>query len=433
VYAYIYIGVAMEKIAIKTTPGRFEIIRAQAEKINKQALKLGCGGVTLTVGDVYYESDTCRDPHGITGAKRACVDVTIEGETPRIAGWQFVAALDHFYGVEAGTIIRSVPGIENPIPERYRDATANCDHCGLNRNRKSTYLLEQSGEWKQVGSTCLRDFSGVGFDPEALAGLAEDIILLMSEHDGYDGGGGYGGEYAWSVESILAYAIAHIRKDGFTSRKRSQEGLGRSATADDVASNLIDSRANMSDDTRKWYGERVPTDEDKAEALTVMEWMRGLGTNSNGLSDYEHNLTTIAKGGVVTLRYLGLVCSAPTSWARAMGKLIEQKQAAATSKHFGTVGQRTVFTLTCTRINFHDGNWGTTRIVGLVDADGNHAVWFSSKDPGIAVGETMKIKGTVKKHGDYKGIAQTVLSRCVVMKTIGVTEENEIEIARRLT
>lgn len=66
--------------------------------------------------------------------------------------------------------------------------------------------------------------------------------------------------------------------------------------------------------------------------------------------------------------------------------------------------------------------YGTTHYIYIMkDANGNVLVWKTSTtlvfDDGenmdcIRKGDTMTIRGTVKEHSEYKGVKQTVLTRC---------------------
>ena len=63
-------------------------------------------------------------------------------------------------------------------------AAAICEHCGLRRRRTRTYVVvhTDSGEVRQVGSGCLRDFLG-GPDPERACRRAELLAAARAELD----------------------------------------------------------------------------------------------------------------------------------------------------------------------------------------------------------------------------------------------------------
>jgi hypothetical protein len=85
---------------------------------------------------------------------------------------------------------------------------------------------------------------------------------------------------------------------------------------------------------------------------------------------------------------------------------------AADSKHVGRPKQRLTFSATVERKSWFEGNYGVTHIYKFRTTDGNALTWFASRDQDLAVGDAVTLTGTVKKHDDYRGEAQTVLTRC---------------------
>lgn len=99
------------------------------------------------------------------------------------------------------------------------------------------------------------------------------------------------------------------------------------------------------------------------------------------------------------------------------------------SEYIGTIGSK--ITAEVTLINDYSytdkkfSYYGTTHhIYTMQDAEGNVYVWKttscllfeSDNDHGrmdcIRKGDTMQISGTVKEHSEFKGVKQTVLTRC---------------------
>lgn len=79
------------------------------------------------------------------------------------------------------------------------------------------------------------------------------------------------------------------------------------------------------------------------------------------------------------------------------------------SRHVGAVGERRDFTLIVNKVFSFDGFHGTTFINICKDADGNVIVYKGSN--GFEEGETVRVKATVKAHGDRDGVAQTMIAR----------------------
>ena len=82
----------------------------------------------------------------------------------------------------------------------------------------------------------------------------------------------------------------------------------------------------------------------------------------------------------------------------------------ACSQHIGAVGERTTFELTLNWVKYFEGAFGATYIHGLKDAAGNVVIYKGSKCLGQK-GDTVKVKATIKEHGERDGVKQTVISR----------------------
>ena len=92
------------------------------------------------------------------------------------------------------------------------------------------------------------------------------------------------------------------------------------------------------------------------------------------------------------------------------------------SEHVGNIGERLEMAVKCERkveIESHDyyGRPATAWLILFVDGEGNKYKWFTSSWKHldrIPENEIVKIRGTVKSHEDYKGTAQTQLTRVFV-------------------
>jgi hypothetical protein len=90
---------------------------------------------------------------------------------------------------------------------------------------------------------------------------------------------------------------------------------------------------------------------------------------------------------------------------------IEQDKA---SRHVGNIKDRIDFEGIVEFVTYREGHYGTTTIVKFRDLDGNVFTWFASGYLQYNKGDRVQVRGTVKKHDEYKGVKQTVLTRCVV-------------------
>lgn len=376
--------------AYTMAPGAAEGFTKRIEALARRAEKLGCEPPTYEVSPPYG-----RKTEG--GGVEAVVDVTVTGARPRFEGWTFVAALERF---DKGVLIRAVPG--ESVPERYRDpeTALECDHCRAIRGRKATYLVRhEGGRWARVGSTCLKDFLGHNF-PMGIAALTaafSDLDVL--------GKGMGGGAPAFCLPTFLAHVACAVRTAGWVSRKEAYD-TNRCSTADAV---LIDFDRRA----KGFEPGFVPTEADRAEAEAAIAWAVAVEPEN----DYLHNCRIVAESAIATDRTAGIAASIVAAAARARGEEVRKRVAsdlAATSRHFGEVGKRETWEADCIGHFTSEGFYGTTHIYKFV-VGGNAATWFSSKMiEGLAEGGHYWLTGSVKKHGEYKGTAETHLTRCKV-------------------
>ena len=81
--------------------------------------------------------------------------------------------------------------------------------------------------------------------------------------------------------------------------------------------------------------------------------------------------------------------------------------------YVGEVGEKLKkVPVTFTRKNSFCGRFGLTNIYEFRDGDGNYLNWFTTCDIDFEVGNTLYLNGTVKEHKEYRGIPQTIVTRC---------------------
>lgn len=384
-----------------------DTLTERLEKLNRRAKRLHTAPITLE----QLGTDSEKDQYGMVSL---FYRVRVSGETPIVNGWIFVATLEHTYDDQGAmqNIIHAVPGlISDGELSGYYNSDPQCDHCHQNRLRNDTYLLKSSsGEIKQVGRTCLKDFTGHA-DPMSVAASAEILSQAMEEASSCTDddllGGGYGGKVsAFDLECYLAWVHACMRKYGWVSRGDARDSFGDKAATADVAIQAMDYYK------KNPYSAFKPSDADQETSKLALEWVRELQVLPD---DYMHNLYTICKLSYVNSRNVGTAASLFSAYNRAM----KEKQVAVTSEWQGEVGQRTIFTLTCDSVKYIESpvygrrGFTTTSIYNLSDEKGNQFVWFSSRDV-LNVKETYTLKATVKDQGLYREVKQTVLTRCTI-------------------
>jgi len=385
---------------------RMAELQEKIDGLNKKAAKLGVAPVSFKVVKTVLKP--VLDMEGRpTEEKYAVHVITVEGEAPKLPGWTFDGVVEH---TAAGNIIKVVPGHE--IDPKYREAKPVCDHCKHARRRKETFILRhESGDVKQIGRQCIRDFLG-GTTPEHIAMLLQFAVSIGELGDDE---GSWGGNVVpvYTFHEILAKALVFVKRYGFISRAAANASAEKSTTTylTTTAEQVLHIPKTQKD--KDWLKDHLPSAEDHQDADKVIEWIGTLA----GISDYEHNLKIVAGLEFFKHDKIGIAVSAAGVWAKEQGKakVREAKlKEDITSEWVGEVGARQVMELILVDIkDLGENAWGSHSVLHrFKDTNGNVFTWFASRDAVGEVGQTVKVKATIKKHDDYKGIKQTILSRC---------------------
>lgn len=361
-------------------------LEAKLEKLSKRAAKLGLVGPSLTIVGEHLEERN-DEIWGKSYFKVFEVEVD-PGEDIIIAGWKLAAKIEH---EPNGNIVKSLVELD----PKWRTAEPNCEHCNLNRNRAVTYILTNDGVEKQVGSTCLVDFTGHK-DAEALAeyhSYLDEFLGNAESEYGYDPDAAYKSNYL-KVKQYLEYAALSVRKFGYVSRKKSELEM-KVATAEDAITWMT-----------KKHGHEYPNEEDKALAKNTIAYAKALDPQN----DFEHNVKVLLSDEYVHVRNIGYVAGALSAYIRT----VEDSLKGEGKEYIGTIGKREDFSLVLAAVKVIDGYYGETYLYTFSDENGNTVIWFSSKNKKLERGTEYTIKGTVKEHKEYRGIPQTVLTRCKV-------------------
>jgi hypothetical protein len=362
------------------------------EKLNKRATKLGLKTISVEIiAEVTEHSDE---------GSRDVLDVQIEGEAPRIHGWQFIATLEHD---EDGTVIRRIPTFSEDEFDltQYRNATPEtCDHCRYKRRRNDTYIVgftglddeervraeyeqrqamdptalnverlselerdlaRRVGDTKQVGSNCLKDFTGHE-SPQQIAKFLEQVRELLED---VRGGGYSDGGFVprFSTREYMAKVIHVARKIGWVSKKQAWED-GAQATAS-VAETVDVHRL---------------TDQDYRWADKIIAWAESL-TEADLDNDYLWNVHTVLKNGSLTARQFGIAASATQAYKRAQG-----------DSFIGTEGERMMIKFSVERF-FDNGDYKT---YVLRDCIGRTLKWSTGLE--LETGAAYRGSFNVKAH-----------------------------------
>lgn len=96
--------------------------------------------------------------------------------------------------------------------------------------------------------------------------------------------------------------------------------------------------------------------------------------------------------------------------AKREQRAAERKAEGANSEHLGVEGERRPFELELLRIAQVDTDFGTMHIHTFREG-GKNIVVYKGKNLGLNPGDKVNLVATIKRHNEYQGTAQTVVSR----------------------
>lgn len=186
------------------SPDELTATRTKLAAVAKRAARKGFAGRIALDAQPATRSHT-PTPGGPTVTVHG-FEVTITGEPPCYGGWRFLAAVDT---VGDGVVIRYPPGRTTAI-DHTGLTPGCCDHCHTTRTRRTTVLVqnEGTGEVRQVGRSCLKDFLGWSTLPVFLDDAAVEEQLGLGRSSGRSG--------PLDLASVLTLAGAVVAAYGWT-------------------------------------------------------------------------------------------------------------------------------------------------------------------------------------------------------------------------
>ena len=343
--------------------------------------------------------------------------VEVEGEVKH-GGWEFVAVLDHH---SAGNIVRAF-NTEIIIPEKYKNCGPECEHCNKIRSRKDTYLIYNSekDEFKQVGKTCLQEFTnGLSAEETAYYVSIYDSLSAYYTPDSRVSRVSYVDvkltlNYAWECYRHFGYEKSYYDS---SNSKSTRERVSNYIWYDHCPSKLSKYEKETIREEYAYYS----VDPKSAYAIKMTDeslaWIRGV---TDSISSYIHNLHVICSEDYTETKNVGILVSLTTAYMHELEHraYIERKNNTVKfdklSEYVGNVGER--ITVSCNDfrcVTTLSNQFGLTSVYKFSDPNNNVYIWYSSKhidDPESVT----SVVGTVKDHSEYKGCKQTILTRCKV-------------------
>lgn len=352
----------------------------------------------------YDEAIAIKAPVDVRKEIRRYRMVKIIGTSPHYNGWRATGVLEH---LEHGTVVHSIG--EHVVPENYRASENVCDHCKTKRKRKKTLIIEhENGDTKQIGLNCAADFVGVK-SAATLVGDAELWQTFVREMGNQEGGGWSYPPEEVDIEEYLMWSSLSIRQEGWVPRSR-DDGY---PTANDAYDLMFPPFKEKDRDRQERLARGRPTKHDLERAKAALAWTASL----EGDSEFEHNLKLLTSLSWFPARKKGFVAYAVQGYLKQVDEVAkrEAEEKRPVSEHLGEVGERLELDVVCTKKKWIRGDEWDSILYHFLDDAGNLLVWFAAgtfvHEDWVVEERKYTIRGTVKKHEEYKGRKQTILTR----------------------
>jgi len=408
---------------------RLEKLQKELTRVNNKIRRNKYNGTPLSLvctGEEEYRTYSYDD---FTDYTVKWIEIEVTGEPVNIPDWKIVGIVEYVEGYKQNIVYNLTEDI-NLI--KYSDTPLYCDHCNTNRYRTLTFLLQNKNtkEIKQVGKTCVNDYTGIDIEKYILSianffgfiksycSEEDDILINISSQPLYT-----------NTKEYTSDAVELILKKGFQSAKKF--GYADS-TCSKLDSLLQLRRTGKKSENRFWTLELLDETE-KGKIVTEYifnEYLEMLNNKkaTDIINDFENNFLTVLKAEYFLEDHKPLMVAgiayAIKTYNDKYNENNEEKEKQV-SEYQGKVKDKIELELTIQFITGWESQWSWTNLYKMVDDKGNVYVWktanwlYTVVDPDtdytnyipVVAGDKVKVKGTVKEHTMYGEEKQTVLTR----------------------
>ncbi|WP_018234154.1 hypothetical protein [Thioalkalivibrio thiocyanodenitrificans] len=394
----------MELISKMIPASRIGEVTKKLKSWQLRAKKLGMEALSFKIGPpqpstfrmlTYVETAHGQELRSTRVKTMGCL-VEVTGEPPCIYGWQLLAKIDHGEPILSSRL-KVTPGSFNLIPPAYKTTgplpEGYCEHCHTKRARRHLYLLHREGKVMQVGKGCVKDFIGHGSAETLLrrTGFLEYLYSCLETLEEIPEGSGPQYEHCFSVRDTIALAWLSITNHGYVSKARAEEERSMS-TAQRVVQ-IMPSAGTVLNDALLEIADKI------------IEEIKAAGEAQNASEFAQRAAYHVGFEEVGQEHGLGVLCGAVQGYIRA-----QSQEHVNQSQWQGKVGDKFSGELKLERTSCWETAFGPKRLYVFSDESGNCFVWGTSKY--LEGDQSYRISGKIKEHDEYRGVKQTVLTRC---------------------
>jgi len=373
---------------------------------------------TMCVGAAFAVRD--RTP-GFPTMVREYVPVTLNTPIISVGPWMFAATrrYDPVAQVYVTFTHTSLTGYTPP-------EDGICQHCGVRRARTVVHIVRNTdtGEYRQVGSSCLEMFLGVQPMTWPLL-FAHKIGEDIDDAELRFGGAGVGTDIA-EVREVIALAwVLSDRGTDYVTREVA-DFRRRVATADVVKTALFRAHTVRDGSERRGLREAMQAAGRLAGAPdnVVDEILASISTLPEGT--YYDNVSQLTGRDYVGAGSVGLVASLVTVYARALRRRAAEAADPAVAGYLGEPKELlTGIEATVLGVRPIDSDFGsgTSWLIKFRADSGHTLTWFASRRQEVATGDRVHItRARVKSHNRYDGIDETAI-KLVKLTTLSSAQQ----------
>ena len=422
----------MKKFTIRVHYSNLELFRNRISEINEKFSKKNLPLVTweILIDDVEKHIYTIIAKSEFEQNNLSGVDVKFEG---------VVSLIDCNENDKIYTF-------DNPLITRLVSADCRCDKCQKKIGRAKYIVFSKTDNVQTrddlivLGTTCSKEY--FPFDVESyFYGLELAFDELASLYDEERGSCSFRATttdfddlfYATiaCTNNLLVYEKEDRRTRSLVDRWIANEKVSRYSSATYRDEYPIPSNAYTLAEIKEWISESFNKDND--EIRNDFE-MNARTTFYKTLDDGTRELRDRIPNKFLGIAIYGFISAKKNHDRLVEKKIAEEERAKANAEveYYGAVGDKFELTLTFDKSFCFEGAYGFTYIHLFHDDEGHQFKWSSSNGTykveydktadfgGIEycefeIGHQYFMKGTVKAHNEYKGVKQTVITRCKVL------------------
>lgn len=321
-------------------------------------------------------------------------------------------------------VVKEVPG--QSIPSLYFKTNCSCNHCESKRFRKVVYIVKKDYEYKQIGSSCLKDFLGHGPVEEILKYYAEFSLLSMFGNQDPDDMGGRGFGYMdvrLQKDETMGHFIKLIDKYGFMSKKKAME-FDKASTSqryDWLLATHQGFNNVKKEDLNVLDKEQLDlifnsdlTEEQNSRIEEIKTKVMALNDQENS---FNHNCKNLIQSDYWTYKDLSFIAAMVAIFgSKKKEEETKEPKEVKTSSWLGYEGDRVnVKNVKIETTRSFDSAWGISWMHNGVDEAGNKIMFYNKNCLVDNDGDIIpSLVGSIKDRKIFKDVKQTVLTRVKV-------------------